>query len=153
MCVFQVVQKHRVCTSRIELPGGRLATTPVTSDKLRSLGQFTRPGEFFLETGWPGVYLPLGVQSPIYMPTLSRWDSVYKENIEPAMQQIEATQVPYVLWTHHLDEHCDSSSCKDDLTPVRAYLEATFRPVRTFSDGDVLWQRVKSKTIENRPGT
>jgi hypothetical protein len=141
---YQTIEKHAVNNARGELPGGRFAATPEAYGKLRTLAQHTQPGDFFLQAGWPGVYLPLKVQNPLYLPTLSRWDPGYDKDMESAIRQLEAKQVHYVLWTHHLDEGCEFSACKDDLSPVRAYLTASFRPAHVFSDGDVLWQRVES---------
>jgi hypothetical protein len=147
---YQTIEKHAVNSARGELPGGWLATTPEAFGKLRLLAQHTHQGEFLLQAGWPGVYLPLRVQNPLYLPTLTRWDPGYDKDMGPAIRELETKQVRFVLWTHHLDEGCGFSACADDLSPVRAYLIASFRPMQAFSDGDVLWQRVESGALEGK---
>jgi hypothetical protein len=87
------------------------------------------------------VYLPLNVQSPLYMQTLSEWDCVTEKDITPAIQQIEAKQTRYVLWTNTLDQHCEFSTCNDYLSHFRQHLTASFQPVQTFPDGDTAWER------------
>jgi len=137
----QAIAKHIACSAKGQLPGGRVATTPEAFDELRVLTQQAQPGEYFLQAGWPGVYLPLKLQNPLYLPTLSRWDSTRPEDIGPAIQQMDAKHVKFVLWNEHLDERCSFFSCKDYLSPARNYLMHSFRPVHTFPNGDVLWQR------------
>lgn len=141
VAVRQVDVKRALSRTRGELPGGRLATTPQAYEKLRWLAAHSHRGEFFLQAGWPGVYIPLQVRNPLYLPTLSRWDGVLDEDIQPAVEQMKAREVPYVLWTHALDEGCAFDSCTDQLTIFRTYLKSAYRPIRTFYDGDVVWQK------------
>jgi len=138
---YQVIAKHIACSAKGQLPGGRVATTPAVFDELRVLAEQTRTGDYLLEAGWPGVYLPLNLRNPLYVPTLSRWDFTQPEAIEPAIQEADAKNVKFVLWNPHLDERCSFFSCKDYLSPFRNYLTRSFQPLRAFPNGDVLWQR------------
>jgi hypothetical protein len=147
VAVRQIEVKHVLSCARGELPGGRFATTPKAYEKLRWLAMHTRRGEFFLQAGWPGVYIPLQVRSPLYMPTLTRWDGVLDEDIQPAIQQMKARRVRYVLWTHALDEGSALGSCTDQLSIFRTYLKSSYRPAHTFDDGDVLWQKVDDRML------
>jgi hypothetical protein len=149
MCIAvrQIAVKRALACARGEFPGGRLATTPQVYEKLRWLAMHTHRGEFFLQAGWPGVYLPLQVRSPLYMPTLTRWDGVLDEDIQPAVEQMKTLRVRYVLWTHSLDEGCALGSCTDQLSIFRTYLKSSYRPVRTFDDGDVLWQKADDRML------
>jgi hypothetical protein len=147
VAVRQIAVKRALASARGEFPGGRLATTPQAYEKLRWLATHTHRGEFFLQAGWPGVYMPLQERSPIYMPTLTRWDGVLDEDIKPAVEQMKAQEVRYVLWTHALDDGCAFNSCSDQLSIFRTYLESSYRPVRTFDDGDVLWQKVDDRML------
>jgi len=146
VAVHQVQVKRALSCVRGELPGGRFATTPKAYEKLRWLATQTQRGEFFLQTGWPGVYVPLQVRSPLYMPTLTRWDGVLDEDIQPAIQQMKARRVRYVLWTSTLDEGCAFNSCTDQLSMFRTYLTSSYRRIRGFDDGDVLWQKIHDRT-------
>jgi hypothetical protein len=142
IAAHQIVTKHLLLSVHAELPGGRLATTPQSYEKLRWLADHTHPGEFFLQAGWPGVYLPLQVRNPVYVQTLGRWDVGPDQDIELAMQQMRSKQVPFVLWAHSLDEDCKPTACNDFLSPFRAYLQSSYTPIKTFRDGDVLWQKL-----------
>ena len=146
VAVRQVEVKRALSCVRGELPGGRFATTPKAYEKLRWLATQTQRGEFFLQAGWPGVYIPLQVRSPLYMPTLTRFDGVLDEDIEPAIQQMKARRVRYVLWTSTLDEGCAFNSCTDQLSIFRTYLTSSYRRIRGFDDGDVLWQKIDDGT-------
>jgi hypothetical protein len=142
LAVRQIEVKRALSRVRGELPGGRLATTPKAYEKLRWLAAHTQRGEFFFQAGWPGVYLPLQVRSPLYIPTLTRWDGVLDEDIEPAIQQMKAQRVRYVLWTSALDDGCAFHSCTDPLSIFRTYLTSAYKGIHTFEDGDVLWEKM-----------
>jgi hypothetical protein len=150
VAVRQIEVKRALSCARGELPGGRLATTPKAYEKLRWLATHTQRGEFFLQAGWPGVYLPLQVRSPLYMPTLTRWDGVLDEDIPPAIQQMNARRVRYVLWTNALDRGCAVNSCSDQLSIFRTYLRSSYMPVHSFEDGDVLWEKIDDRTLVSR---
>jgi hypothetical protein len=142
LAVRQVEVKRSLSYMRGEVPGGRFATTPKAYEKVVWLAAHTQRGELFLQAGWPGMYIPLQVRSPLYMPTLTRWDGVLDEDIEPAIQQMKARHVRYVLWTGALDEGCEFDSCRDQLSIFRTYLRSTYRHIHSFEDGDVLWQKM-----------
>lgn len=150
LAVRQIEVKRALSCARGELPAGRFATNPRAYEKLRWLAAHTQRGELFLQAGWPGVYLPLQVRSPLYMPTLARWDGVLGEDIRPAIQQMKTRRVRYVLWTRALDEGCGLNSCTDQLSIFRAYLKSSYKRVRSFEDGDVLWQKIDEVTPHQR---
>jgi hypothetical protein len=142
MAVHQIVAKHALDSIRAELPGGRCATTPHVYEKLRWLADRTHPGEYFLQAGWPGVYVPLQVLNPLYLPTLGRWDIGEHPDIGRSIKEMKAKRVRYVLWSYSLDVDCKPAGCDDFLSPFRSYLRQFYSPVHTFRDGDVLWERV-----------
>jgi hypothetical protein len=142
VAVRQIAVKRALSNTEIELPGGRCATTPQAYEKLHWLAEHTHRGDFFLQAGWPGVYIPLQLRNPLYMPTIGRWDTVRSQDIALSIQQIRAKQVRYVLWTQNLDEGCEFSACQDQLSPFRAYLKSSYTPVQAFADGDTLWEKV-----------
>jgi Dolichyl-phosphate-mannose-protein mannosyltransferase len=137
----QVISIHATYSSRAELPGGRVATTPQAYEKLLWVKQHTQPGEFFLQAAWPGMYLPLQLRNPLYMATLSRLDDARPEDIELAIQQLKTKPVQFVLWAQFLDSQCGSGPCEVNVLPIRDYLHSSYTRIRTFPDGDTLWQR------------
>lgn len=138
----QTISTHASHSLRAELPGGAVATAPQTYAKLQWIMLHTRPGEFFLQAGWPGIYLPLQLRNPLYADTLGSLHTANPRYVEQAIQQLEAKHVRFILWTRSLDSQCDPAHpCEDYLTPIRDYLSHSYTRARIFPDGDVLWQR------------
>jgi hypothetical protein len=140
--VQQVISIHAANSTEARLPGGSLATTPEYYEKLQWIAERTHPGEFFLQAGWPGVYLPLQLRNPLYVATLSRFDIAYVEDLALSIQQLKSKPVPYILWTPLLDRDCPPGlPCVDSISPIRDYIHASYRCAHTFPDGDTVWQR------------
>ena len=138
VALHQVAGKHTALSARSETPGGELATTPQMNGKLHWLAEHTRPGDYFLQAGWPGVYTILHVRNPLYVEVLDR---SHDPGVERIVREVTASKVRYVLWTAALDRGCSFSTCNDSASPFRRYLVAFYAPVRTFDDGDTVWQR------------
>jgi hypothetical protein len=140
--VQQVISIHAANSVEARLPGGILATTPEYYEKLHWIAERTHPGEFFLQAGWPGVYLPLQLRNPLYIATLSRFDISRAEDVPLGIQQLKSKAVQYILWTPLLDRDCfPGLTCVDSISPVRDYIHATYKCVHRFPDGETLWQR------------
>ena len=150
VAIHQVIAKHLVSNASGELPGGRFVATPQIQEKMSWLAEHTREGEFLFQSGWPSVYVPLKLRNPLYFPSVGRPDGVRDQDVERIIQQLEAKQVRYVLWPHHLDEDCKSNPCNDYLFQLRAYLNSSYTLARTFSDGDALWLRSGASTFDRR---
>lgn len=140
--VQQVVANHAVNSVEATLPGGIVATTPEYYQKLQWIAERTHPGEFFLQAGWPGVYLPLQLRNPLFVASLSRFDISAPDDIALSIRQLKLKHVEYVLWTPLLDRDCRPGlSCGDAISPIRDYIHGSYKCVRTFSDGATVWQR------------
>lgn len=142
VALHQVAVKQAALSVNGEAPGGRFAASPQACEKISWLAKHTRERELFFQAGWPGVYLPLKVRNPIYFPTVTRPDGVRDQDVASIIQQMRVSRVPYVLWTHTLDENCEFAYCKDYLFSLRAYLVSSYVRARSFEDGDVLWMRL-----------
>jgi hypothetical protein len=123
---------------RVHLPAGEVATTPALYEMLHWLMLHTKPGEFFFRAKWPGLYVPLHLRNPLYVDEVVPRDETRPEDVESAIQQLEANRVQYVLWAAEFDRH---PFPHDHLAPLRNYLRTRYTPVQVFSDGDTIWQR------------
>lgn len=142
--IQQVTSIHAANSVEASLPGGVLATTPEYYEKLRWIAERTHPGEFFLQAGWPGVYLPLQLRNPLYIASLTRFDISRKEDIALSIQQLRSKPVHYILWTPLLDRDClPDLTCADTISPIRDFIHASYKCVHTFPDGETMWQRVE----------
>lgn len=136
----QTITRHKMQRTFIDLPAGRVATTPQMAAKLTTLLQFVKPGDDLFQAGWPGVYVPLHVRNPTAFETTVVSDMPRPGDVELVTRQLAERRVPYVLWEQVLDSSC-SSPCNDRLTPLRDYIHAAYVPVATTPDGDTLWRR------------
>ena len=118
-----------------ELPAGRVAMKPLDAEKLTWLAARTKPDQFILQVGWPGVYLPLALRNPLFLEDADTTGGSHLGFEELSIRQLAAKPVQYVLWPSRLD---------DPEVPLRAFyafLENHYRKVWTFSDRGEVWQR------------
>ena len=137
----QTVSGYANHSLHAELPGGATATTPQAYEKLHWIMLHTKPGEFFFQSGWPGMYLPLQLRNPLYLDTVGPVDAPRPQDVERAIQQLKTKHVQFILWTAYLDSRCDPGRCEDNLTPLRDYLHSSYVLVQVFPDSDTLWQK------------
>jgi hypothetical protein len=122
------------------LPAGTSATNPQEYEKLLWFKQHTKPGEFVFQAGWPGLYIPLELRNPVFLDTAGTMaDSQWAQR---AVQQLEAKEVRYVLWSARLDYPTDPRRpWTTHIVPLRSYLLARYMPIRAFPDGEEIWER------------
>jgi hypothetical protein len=128
---------------RVHLPAGEVATTPALYEMLHWFTLHTQPGQFFFRAKWPGFYVPLHLRNPLFVDEVVPREETRPQDVESAIQQLEANHVQYVLWAANFDLY---PSPHDHLTPLRDYLRSRYTPVQVFSDGDTVWQRNDSPT-------
>jgi len=123
-----------------EWPAGRSAIEPNELEELSWGMEHTRPGEFFFQASWPGVYIPLGVRNPVFLDTAGTM--LNPEWVERAIQQLEAKQVHYVVWAGRLDYPVDPRHPRTaNIVPLRAYVHSRYRLAKLFQNGDEVWER------------
>ena len=140
--VPQTVSKHRQEGYITQLPAGETLLSEQKHELYSWIMEHTRPGDFFLSAAWPGVYFPLSLRSPIYAEMLLNSNWTLPEYVGLAVEEVDRKEVKYILWPRRLDGPDDPSRpWEDHLGPFRAYLGSHYRVVKTFSDGDQIWQR------------
>jgi hypothetical protein len=138
----QIVLNRKYQSVIVSLPGGRVATTPEMYERVNWVREHTRPGDFFLQAGWPGMYLPLQLRSAVSVATVLPDDSGGSGTIDHAVADLDEKQVQLVLWTPELDTISKQDApSRDHIAPLRRYLDERYRVVKVFSNGDVAWQR------------
>ncbi len=150
LAAWQTIAAYTYQPRRIRLPAGEVATGLQSSEKLTWLRDHTRPGQMVFQAAWPGIYLPLQLRNPMFVDQIVPEDGTRPEEVALTIHQLEAKQVPYVLWAARLGSMDDiAANSKDHAVPLRAYLRTRYTSVHTFPDGDQLWQRNESGSSGN----
>jgi hypothetical protein len=124
-----------------ELPAGRAAMEPEAYQKLEWIEQHTQPEEFFFDSAWPGVYLPLRLRNPVFAEGVGLDTETRPEFVQQAITQLDAKEVRYVLWSKQLNIQGNSEPPTSSLAPLRLYLHERYKKVKVFADQDEIWQR------------
>jgi hypothetical protein len=121
-----------------ELPGGTVALADPAFAKLSAVMERTRPTEFFFQTIWPGVYIPLQRRNPVYLDTVWPNEESRPEYVQRSIAELEAKNVRYILWSPGLNWPDPERPWADHLGPLRDYLHEHYQRVEVFSDQDEL---------------
>jgi hypothetical protein len=111
-----------------DLPAGRVVTAPASGEQLAWIAGHTTPGEYFFESSYVSVYLPLALRSPAYA-LLGRQFTTF---VNLDIQQLEAKRVRYILWSP-LDE--------PRFPKFEQFLAERYQRVWTFSNQAQIWER------------
>jgi Dolichyl-phosphate-mannose-protein mannosyltransferase len=142
LAVQQIRTRHRDQSTLVQLPAGRVATFKQAAEKLEWVGQHTKPGDFFFQPAWPGVYLPLYLQSPVYAEAFNVTDETRPEYVTRSVDEVETRHVRYILWAPRLNASRDPAHPESyHLTPFRDYMQNHYRQVWVFPDQDQVWER------------
>jgi hypothetical protein len=142
IAIHQTLSRYRRGCVTIETPGGKTAVSPLTYSKLQSMMRYTEPGQFIFQAAGPSIYLPLQLRNPLFMDAVETNQQTRPEQIEQAVQQLEAKKLQFVLWSPRLDaaDQFDRST-EQTIAPLRNYIRERYARVQVFSDQDELWER------------
>jgi hypothetical protein len=115
-----------------------MAVAEVDAEEFQWLQAHTMPGDDFFQATWPGVYLPLGLRSPVFVETLLP-ERTSPEFTALTIRQLERSKVQYVLWSLWLQTDPQHVG-PDNQQPVHDFLQNHYVRVHIFSNGDEIWQ-------------
>jgi hypothetical protein len=142
VAVWQTAPRRVHQSHVIALPAGTVATTADAYAKLLWFSERTKPGDYFFQAAWPGMYLPLGLRNPSYLENIVPFDGPPPREARRVPEELEARRVPFVLWSPSLDADALQLPASDNyLSLLHAYLVRCYAPVQPFEDGDEVWQR------------
>jgi hypothetical protein len=122
-------------------PVGQVAILdPERYEKYRWLRSRTRPQEWFFEAGDTDIYFLLGLRNPAEVAFLTPTEYTRPGQVENVLKALEERRVRVVLWPPWLDLPQDGPP-GDHLGPVRDYLGRRYGVVKTFGDGEQVWER------------
>lgn len=124
----------------LDLPAGRTAfSDPVQYEEYRWVLGHTRPGQFFY--GMPPMYLPFHLVNPTAVEGIDSSDYTRPEQVDAALQALEKHPVPLMIVRDIIDS---PTSASDHSGPFRDYVRENYRVTRTFTNGDRVWERIRS---------
>ena len=127
---FRHVQQAMV----LDLPAGRVATTPEKGGKLVWLTRHTTPGQFLFEARWVDVYFPLALRNPVFTDMLEGGHKSRDEFVDRSIRQLKAGRVQYIIWSPRLE------SPAYPFAKFHEFLADRYRRVVTFPDQDEVWE-------------
>jgi hypothetical protein len=135
LAAHQTWSRHLQQATLLDLPAGRVATTPVTGGKLAWLTRHTTPGQFLFEARWVDVYLPLALRNPVFTDMLEGGHKSRDEFVDLSIRQLEARRVQYIIWSPRLE------SPAYPFAKFYRFLADHYQRVLTFPDQDEVWER------------
>lgn len=121
----------------LELPAGRVAAPAPAAEKLAWLAEHTGPGQFMLQAGWPGMYLPLDLRNPVFLDVIPGCSSPTRLGyVELSMRQLDNRRVHYIVWSPQFESPGYASPPQ-----FHQFLVDRYRLIRRFSDRDEIWER------------
>jgi hypothetical protein len=111
-----------------ELPAGRIAANVTTMRKLDWIAHHTQPGQYFCETTYASVYVPLALRVPIFA---ALNDQTSPEFLDEDIRQLQARRVRYILWSP-LD--------RPRFPKFEQFLFDHYQRVQEFPDQDQIWE-------------
>ena len=123
------------------MAGGRPRRTRINTARSHSVALRRRVLAYASESffGDQLVCFALGLRDPAEIDFITPTDYTRPEQVANVMHALERERVRYVLWYVGLDS--PPADAQDHLAPLRAYLFSRYRMVKTFGDGDQVWER------------
>lgn len=130
----QVWGRQSTQVELLQLPGGSAVMSADAAERFTWLAAHTTPGEPFLEATWPGAYLPLALQPPIYLDVFTATKMTRRDWVERSVRQLEQHPVHYIMLQPGILEG------PDNLAPFVSFLRTRYQPIHTFANGDQVWE-------------
>jgi hypothetical protein len=134
LAAYQTWFRHVQQAMVLDLPAGRVATTPEKGGKLAWLTRHTTPGQFLFEARWVDVYLPLALRNPVFTDMLEGGHKSRDEFVDRSIRQLEARRVQYIIWSPRLE------SPAYPFAKFHEFLADRYQRVVTFPDQDEVWE-------------
>jgi hypothetical protein len=134
LAAHQTWSRHVQQAMVVDLPAGRVATTPMTGGKLAWLTRHTTPGQFLFEARWVDVYLPLALRNPVFTDMLEGGHKSRDEFVDRSIRQLDARPVQYIIWSPRLE------SPAYPFAKFHEFLADRYQRVLTFPDLDEVWE-------------
>jgi len=142
LAVVEPASRQTHWRAQLDLPTGRMAILdPLTYDMHRWMLERTKPSEQFFEEEVPRLYFTLDLRNPTPVPFLTNTEYTRPEQVRDVTQALAAHQVRLVMVSPFLNLPPYGQDWGDHLAPLRAYLDTHYQRVKTFPNGEQIWER------------
>lgn len=141
--IYSPIHVQRQPWNYLTLPAGRTAIPDQGRYELyRWAAAHTKPGELCF--GVPYIYLPLWLHSPAPIDSPGPWSYYRPEQIQASIKALEEHKVRTLILSAYTDDQLMWSYKAESLRPLRTYLDAHYRHVKTFSNAlkNEAWVRI-----------
>jgi len=146
LAVVEPFSRQTHWRAQLNLPTGRMAILdPLTYDMHRWLLERTKPSELFFEEEVPRLYFTLDLRNPTPVPFLTNTEYTRPEQVRGVIQALDAHRVRLVMVSPFLDLPPYGQDWGDHLAPLRAYLDTHYQRVKTFPNGEQIWERQEAE--------
>ena len=146
LAIVEPASRQTHWRAQLILPTGRMAILdPLTYDMHRWVLERTKPSELFFEEEVPRLYFTLDLRNPAPVPFLTTTEYTRPEQVGGVIQALAAHQVRLVMTSPFLNLPPYGRDWGDHLAPLRAYVATHYQWVKTFPNGEQVWERQEAE--------
>ena len=124
----------------IFLPAGRTAFTDHSLlEEYSWVRDNTHPGQFFW--GMPPFYVPFHLTNPAAIAGYDSSEYTRPEEVSALIRALQQHQVPMLVLISEAKYHLSTKRPSNHLGPFVAYLHDNYLLIKTFPNGDEVWER------------
>jgi hypothetical protein len=144
--VYAVALPARMQTRRwtdLDAPAGRVALADTSRLELfQWVLSHTKPGDFFFDDAGTHPFVALaGLRCPGPVLFLTITDYTRPEQVRELIKALQEHHVRFIVWEGSFEIPRDDRAVGDHLDPLRIYLRAHYRVVKTLPGLDQVWER------------
>ena len=134
------LRRQRQWRAYLDLPTGKTVFADAgTYDEFRWISERIRPGDYFF--GNLQICFAFDLRNPTQIDFLTTTDYTRPEQVAEVISSLEKNRVRYiVVWDFAIDDP-GYRQAGDHLGPLISYLGSHYRAVKSFSSGDLVWER------------
>ena len=126
--------------AKLDLPAGRTAISPLIYEEYSWLLSHTHPGQFFW--GAP-LNLPFHLRNPAAIEGIDASEYTRPEDVAALVQALQQHQVPMMILPSEEKYPLTVGRPANHLGPFVEYLHANYQLIRTFANGDEVWEKLE----------
>jgi hypothetical protein len=143
---FAIAFPARMQTRRwvyLDVSAGRVALSDTSrQEEFQWVVSHTRPGDYFFDNAGVHPFVVLArVRSPGSVLFLTLTDYTRPEQVENLINGLQIHRVRFILWEAGFEIPVETGIGGDHLEPLRKYLRAHYRVVKSFPGLDQVWER------------